>query len=245
MMNFNASKCKVLNISKKVNKVERQYELNSATLSPVDQISDLGLKVTNTLTWNRHIEEISLKANRKLGLIRRLCKENKDVEIRKLLYCCMVRSSLEYASEVWSPYTIKNKVLLENVQRRATKFILGYPEHMNYKERLLRLGFLPLEYRREMADITLLFKSQKGHTDMENLKYFKKVSVHAYRTRNFDPNNYCAKMVRQDYLKHFFFNRVIFLWNKLPSFLKTIDNLTFFKTKLQDYYFKKFNSEFT
>ena len=39
-------------------------------------------------------------------------------------------------------------MLLENVQRRATKFILGYPENMNYKERLSILGIMPLEYRR-------------------------------------------------------------------------------------------------
>jgi hypothetical protein len=49
-------------------------------------------------------------------------------------------------------------MLLENVQRRATKFILGYPENMNYKERLSNLGIMPLEYRREMADLILFFK---------------------------------------------------------------------------------------
>ena len=44
MMNFNASKCKVLNISRKVNKVERSYELESVVLHCVDHISDLGLR---------------------------------------------------------------------------------------------------------------------------------------------------------------------------------------------------------
>jgi hypothetical protein len=53
-------------------------------------------------------------------------------------------------------------MLLENVQRRATKFILGYPENMNYKERLSNLGIMPLEYRREMADLILFFKFQTG-----------------------------------------------------------------------------------
>jgi hypothetical protein len=36
MMNFNASKCKVLNISRKVNKIERSYELESVVLHFVD-----------------------------------------------------------------------------------------------------------------------------------------------------------------------------------------------------------------
>ena len=92
MMHFNASKCKVLNISRKVNKVERSYELESVVLHCVDHISDLGLRVTNT-SWNKHIEEILLKANRKLGLICCVFKEHRDIEVRKLLYCSIVTIS--------------------------------------------------------------------------------------------------------------------------------------------------------
>jgi hypothetical protein len=39
-------------------------------------------------------------------------------------------TNLEYASSLWSPYTIKHKRLVENVQWRATKFILDYPQDL-------------------------------------------------------------------------------------------------------------------
>jgi hypothetical protein len=110
LMNFNASKCKVMNISRKVNKVERSHELESVVLDCVNQIPDLGLTLTNTLSWNKHIEDIALKTNRKLGLIRRLTKENRDVGVRKLLYRSIVRPSLEYSSQVWSPYITQSKI---------------------------------------------------------------------------------------------------------------------------------------
>lgn len=152
----------------------------SSTLETVAQTTGLGLTVTNTLTWNKHIEEISLKANRKLGLIRRLCKDNSDVETRKLLYSSIVRPQLVYASEVWSPYTIKHKLLIENVQRRTTKFILGYPQNMSYKQILIHLSILPLEYRREMADHVLLFKSHIGCTGFDHSKYIQKVPENRY-----------------------------------------------------------------
>ena len=95
------------------------------------------------------IAQISKQANRILGLVKRLCRDFPDSETCKLLYCQIVRPILEYASKLWSPYTIKHQMILENVQRRATKFILNYPDDLNYKQRLLKLSLLPLEYKRD------------------------------------------------------------------------------------------------
>ena len=89
---------------------------------------------------------------------------------------------------------------------------------MNYKERLSKLGILPLEYGKELADRLLFFKCQTGVVDL----------------------------IRQDYLKHSFFNRVVCLWNKLPSEHKSIETLTLtlFKRKLCDFYTRKFELEY-
>ena len=70
MMDFNTSKCKVLNTSKKV---ERRYEMNSVVLSSVDQVSDLGLKVTNALSWYKHIGDLYGAPNRPKLLISTNC----------------------------------------------------------------------------------------------------------------------------------------------------------------------------
>ena len=110
-MKFNESKCQVLRISRKKTKTVAEYYLDG-----------------NDISWSRHIEEMVAKANRILGLVKRTCKDTHDVRVRKLLFCALVRPILEYASNLWSPYTIKHKSLVENVQRRATKFILNYPK---------------------------------------------------------------------------------------------------------------------
>ena len=93
------------------------------------------------------------KANKTLGLIKRICGRNlTDVGIRKLLYLSIVRPRLEYASNVWSPYTEKHRSLIENVQRRAIKFILNFPsQDMTYSQRLVKLNILPLEFRRDIS----------------------------------------------------------------------------------------------
>ena len=92
-----------------------------------------------------------------------------DFATRRLLYCTLVRPKLEYASNVWSPSAVKHRSLIENVQRRAdevhSKFedeqrSSFYPKEMTYRERLITTNLLPLEFRREITDLMLLYKSK-------------------------------------------------------------------------------------
>jgi hypothetical protein len=76
-------------------------------------------------------------------MIKRVCKDLKDPDTRKTLYCSLVLPQLEHCSQLWSPIQVNQKLLLENVQRRATKFNLNYPKDMTNKERLPKLKLLP------------------------------------------------------------------------------------------------------
>ena len=98
-MEFNKSKCQVLHVSKrKYSQTFPQYELDGH----------------RALTWSKHIEVIVAKANKTLGLIKRLLKNTSDLKVRKILYCTLVRPILEYACTL---YTAKHRKLIENVQR--------------------------------------------------------------------------------------------------------------------------------
>ncbi|XP_022808744.1 uncharacterized protein LOC111345728 [Stylophora pistillata] len=139
-MEFSTSKCKVLQMSKKRNPTEHTYYLSGNTLEPASQAKDLGVTVHTDLSWKTHIELVCTKANKLLGLVKRFCRDIYDTETRKLLYGSMVRPHLEYASNVWSPYMAEYINLIENFQRRATKFILNYPpSDISYTERLVTL----------------------------------------------------------------------------------------------------------
>ena len=126
-MDRNATKCMTMHISRKRTPLLNQCLINENMLEQVFITKDLGVLITNNLSWSKHIESIVSKANKTLGLIKRICREVKNINTRRILYCTLVRPKLEYASSVWSPYTIKHRMLVENVQRRATKFILNYP----------------------------------------------------------------------------------------------------------------------
>ena len=66
------------------------------------ETSDLSVSVSGNCTWNSHIEKMCAKANRVLGLVKRLCdRDIRDVETRKLLYTALVTPLLESLREIW------------------------------------------------------------------------------------------------------------------------------------------------
>ena len=92
-------------------------------LSSVTSVKDLGITISHNLSWSLHVVGVVNKANKVLGLIKRtIGSVNK---IFSALYKALVRPILEYASPVWCPYLVKNIVLLEKVQRRASRLALG------------------------------------------------------------------------------------------------------------------------
>ena len=85
--------------------------------------------------------------------------------------------------------------------------MLNYSKNLTYKERLIELNLLPLEYRREISDLIFFFKSKVGlvTTDLRKFLYTFKPK---YRTRNYDPNNYYLTYGHnQDYYRHSYFIR--------------------------------------
>ena len=231
-MNFNTKKCKFMRFSHKKSITDIHYDMNGVLLERVKVVRDLGITVTDDLCWVQHISEISLKANRTLDI--------KDVEIRKVLYCSLIRPQLEYATELWSPKQVAYKRILENVQRRATKFILDYPPHCSYKDRLIKLNLLPLEHRRAWKNLVFFFKCQIGLYDLD-ISSIAKQRVVRYNIRSFNNNNFNEIKCNTEFYKHSYFPRVIRAWNLLPDDLKTVSEIGVFKGKLRKHFYETLN----
>ena len=84
----------------------------------------LGVYVSRDLFWSNHVGAIVNKANKVVGLLKRTVG-SKNREIFSMLYKSLVRQILEYASPVWSPYLVKDKLEVEKVQRKASRIALG------------------------------------------------------------------------------------------------------------------------
>ncbi|PFX14780.1 RNA-directed DNA polymerase from mobile element jockey [Stylophora pistillata] len=86
-MIFNVKKCKMMRITRKKQPFRSSFTLNGSDIEEVYEFRDLGLLMNHHLSWNSHVDAITNKANRILGLLGRTCRDLKDTETLKMLYC--------------------------------------------------------------------------------------------------------------------------------------------------------------
>ena len=72
---FNASKCKVLTITRKKTPVTYDYKLGTKSLTRVDSEKDLGVITSSELSWELQINCVISKANKTLGVLKRTCTQ--------------------------------------------------------------------------------------------------------------------------------------------------------------------------
>ena len=168
-LSFNLGKCESSRFFRKRNSPvtsleKKPYTPGGHTLAVVPSQKDLGITVTNKLSWSAHISIIAAEANRMLSFLRRYCSTYVGTNQKGLLYLTFVRSHLGYASEVWATQScVSDLRLLEGIQRRATRAILGCNPDPNlrpsYKSRLISLSLLPISYWLECRDLFFFYKS--------------------------------------------------------------------------------------
>ena len=94
------------------------------------------------------------KAHSIMGLIRRSF-QYLDYEMFRLLFTALVRPHVEYANAVWSPSLKKDIIAIENVQRRASKYLPGMKD-LSYEDRLKIINLPTPIYRRYRGNMTRL-----------------------------------------------------------------------------------------
>ena len=124
-MRFQPVKCNIMQITRKrIKKINDSYNIEGTVLDNLENIKYFGLTITNDLKWNTRVSSICTKANRTLGFLRRnlsACPQ----DVKESAYKGLVRPVLEYGSSVWDPSCILLQEELENVQKRAARFVTG------------------------------------------------------------------------------------------------------------------------
>ena len=228
LIKFNPEKCKLLRIG---HKLETQYSIEQDNtnwkLHPVVEEKDLGVWTTATLKSSKHCQESSRKAMNVLRLIKRHFS-NLDSKTFSILYKTYVRPHLEYCVQVWSPNLIKDKKCLERVQRRATKLVRNIRK-LPYETRLARLGLTTLEKRRKRGDLIETYKLLSGKEKVNKHNFFQYSTNHHLRGHR---HKLYKERCRLGVRSHFFSQRVVDDWNRLPEHVVCAETTNCFKNRL-------------
>ena len=119
-MKFNVAKCYSMRVTRQ-NQIQFEYSLHQQRLEQVQSAKYLGITITDNLDCGQHVSEISCKATKTMGFLRRSLalapRHTKEVA-----YKTLVRPHLEYAAPIWHPYHDTQIAQVEKVQRTAARW---------------------------------------------------------------------------------------------------------------------------
>ena len=80
------------------------------------------------------------------------------LKVKKVAYLTICRPIMEFACQVWDPYLVRHETQLENIQRRAVRFVANLRGVESVTVAREKLGLALLSDRKKLARIALLLK---------------------------------------------------------------------------------------
>ena len=172
-------------------------------------------------SWGTCIQNTVSKANRTLGFLRRNMKDCTK-PVKDLTYKAMIRPTMEYSSTVWDPALQTHIAALEQVQRRAARYVCN-----DYHSRapgcvtkmIDDLNWEPLEVRRRYERLGILYRIQ------HNL-----VNIPIDQVRG--PTKFFHERISDATYSNSFFPRTVRDWNRLPVEIVSAASLEEFRSLL-------------
>ncbi|VEN44679.1 unnamed protein product [Callosobruchus maculatus] len=224
---LNSSKCCVLHMGR--NNPMHDYVIDGQTLPSSTDHCDLGVTMSNSLSWSEHIHHICSKAKRLVYLLEKSF-HGCDPTVASFLYKTYVRPIIEFAGPVWYPVLQRDRDLLESLQRRCTRVPYG-ARRPAYEDRLHIFNLQPFGERRTRGDLIITYRALHGLFGVDLSSLFR-LNINNLRGHNFKLKKEPFKTSTR---QHFLSNRVFDQWNQLPADVVNSPSVNSFKIRYDNW----------
>ena len=200
--------------------------------SPVvatQSVCDLGVWLSSDLKPSLNCKKAAARGQQMLSLIK-IAFKYLQPPLLCMLYKAFVRPVLEHCCCAWCPFYVKDIEILEKVQRRMTRILPEFA-HLPYEERLRRFQLTTLKTRRLRFDLICVYRMLRGLMRVDDSQFFQ-LSTRISRNH---PLKLVMNYSRLDIRHHFFSQRVVSVWNDLPTSCVFSDSVLSFKHALDLY----------
>ncbi|KAK2572657.1 hypothetical protein P5673_001632 [Acropora cervicornis] len=88
---FQSKKCKIMHTTRKRKRPESAYHLGGSPLVCTKTEKDLGVCISDNLSWSKQVSEACSRANRPLGFVRRNSRTIRNARIRQTyIHTCFI-----------------------------------------------------------------------------------------------------------------------------------------------------------
>ena len=133
-----------------------KIKLSGKRIYPTASVKYLGVKIDQHLTWQHHINDLSVKLNRANALLFKIRKFVDD-KILRSIYFAIFESNLNYCSLVWAQnYNVINRLVI--LQKKALR-IMNYQPRNSHTSLLFRKAAV-LKFKDKINLENILFVSK-------------------------------------------------------------------------------------
>ena len=208
--------------------------IGNVPLEMVDSHKHLGLILTPTLSWTKHIDALIAKVNKRLGMLKRY-KYRFSRNALEIGYKTFVRPILEYGNIVYDSCLKEESDRIENVQLEAARIVTGGKFRTSSEELYEELGWRDLSTRRKISKLTRFHSFCTGKCpDYINqiLQGFRYDS--ARTTRGSETGLIPVPKCTRESYRNAYFPSTIRAWNSLSPALRGAPSCTSFKRQLHE-----------
>lgn len=159
-MKCNSDKTVVLSFTRKKKTYFHNYKISDTVIVRKYEHRDLGIFFDSKLYFHCQLQKVLATGKKSSGLVYWVSKNFKNRSTVMVLFSALVRSRLEYCSEVWNGLGITDTARLEQIQknflRRVSYYDSGRSASYNVSLELYNLS--KLSQRRTSKDIIFLYK---------------------------------------------------------------------------------------
>ena len=232
-LNLKNTKCIIFCARNKYYTKTTDIKIDNKLIEQVSSITFLGVHIHENLDWKPHINSVSLKMSKSIGVINKI-KSLISATARRSLYCTLVLPYIQYCNIIWAKTYSTNLGKIFKLQKRMIRIIanVGFRDHTKplfFKLKLLTVYdinkyqtaaflFRCINYPRTLPPI---FQTYFVHND----------EIHNYNTRT--ASKLHITQVRTTTRKMTLRQSGTLLWNSLDDTITLSKTLKSFQKKLK------------
>ena len=201
--------------------------------TPIKEVKEhkhLGITLTQSLRWNKHIDEISSKCRKKLDIMKSV-KWKLDRKSLETIFYSFVLPCMDYGDVLYAGTYDSDLCKLDKIFVDAMRIVSGATARSNIKLLHEETGWPTLSERRANHVLYSFYKVLNDMCPLPILNTYNTLIAREqhYVLRN---NNIPAPFTRTETYRRSYFPDAIRRWNQLPHNLKEAHTLEEFKQLL-------------
>ena len=220
------------------NDYEFSINIDSHVINRVSSAKFLGIYIDDQLSWTQHVEYISHKLAKNIGIISRL-RHLLPKNVLLSIYYSLIHPYLSYCNLIWASTYCTRLNCLIILQKRIIRIICNVPFRTHTSCLFTSLKIMPFPCINKFEVGVFMFKVQSNLLPINFNQWFRRnLDVHNYETRS--SSKYHQLSVNTTIRQHSIRIYGPIMWNSLPDTLTQIATLHQFKTKFKKYLLTNF-----